>query len=115
MLHEVLRKFRGNGIEYLPGQIVETAEWRNIDSLLRSRYLGTPRKVATEKLVPVNVQTTKEAKAIEPKPATSTISKRPEEAEEAKPVASRAPVTRTATIAGVPPVGKVPTRKVPSR
>lgn len=106
MLHEVLRKFRGNGMTFSPGDIVETSSWRNTDSLLRSRFIGTPRRVAGEKLVPVNVQKTEETKS--ETPAVSTMNKRPEEAKEAKAVTSQAAVTRTAKQISAPAVGKVP-------
>lgn len=54
MLYQVLRKFTGCGMDLKPGQLVETAGWKNVDSLIASRYLGVPTVPADKlKTLPV--------------------------------------------------------------
>jgi hypothetical protein len=57
MIHEVLRAFKAEGRDLLPGEYVETSHWRNEQALINQRKIGVP-KVSQNKydsLKPVNV------------------------------------------------------------
>jgi hypothetical protein len=42
MLHQVLRKFKAEGLDRKPGDIIETSGWKNERLLLEHRFLGKP-------------------------------------------------------------------------
>ncbi len=42
MLHQVLRKFKAEGLDRKSGDIVETSGWKNERLLLEHRFLGKP-------------------------------------------------------------------------
>ncbi len=60
MIHEVLRAFHGEGRDLTPGDLVETAHWRNEEKLINLRKLGIPKvpQAEYEKLVAINVAKT---------------------------------------------------------
>ena len=58
MLHQILRKFRAEGMDRRPGDIVETSSWKNERLLLEHRFLGkpsVPQKEATSVIEGANV------------------------------------------------------------
>ena len=39
MKHEIMKKMVGNGVELMPGDIVDTSEWLHVKSLESLRYI----------------------------------------------------------------------------
>jgi hypothetical protein len=114
MLHQVLRKFRAEGVDRKSGEIVETSSWKNERLLLEHRFIGkpsVPQKDATSLVEGANVASVAEPESSgaiskpEPPKATPTekLAAPPETA--VKPVTSVKPAVLRKWVAVV---GKVP-------
>jgi hypothetical protein len=90
MIHEVLRAFRAEGRDLIPGQFVETSHWRLEQQLIRQRKLGIPRVPQAEydKLVPINVNKEEETVVVIPKEtSSSTVEKKASAPKSLEPMA----------------------------
>lgn len=118
MLHQVLRKFKAEGVVHKPGAIVETSSWKNERLLVEHRFLGKPSVpqkdaatvVAGANVVEASAADTGANSTPEPPKATPTKPAPVEEAVKAAPAAVKSTqsgkpaVLRKRALA----VGKVP-------
>jgi len=113
MLHQVLKKFKAEGQERKPGDIVETSSWKNERLLLEHRFIGVPSVPQKEKatvkvdanVAPVAPEPTEANSKPEPPKATPTKKVTPVKV---KPAASGKPAVLKKR---VPVVGRVPVAK----
>ena len=79
MIHEVLKAFRAEGRDLIPGQFVETSHWRLEQQLIRQRKIAIPKvpQAQYEDLIPINVSNTEseEEVVVTPTPS-STVEKK---------------------------------------
>jgi len=107
MLHQVLKKFKAEGQDRKPGDIVETSSWKNERLLLEHRFIGVPsvpqKAAATVKVdanvAPVAPEPTEANSKPEPPKATPTKRVVKQPLKSGKPAVLRK---------RVPVVGKVP-------
>ena len=111
MLHQVLRKFRAEGVERKAGYIVETASWKNERLLLEHRFLGkpsVPQKDVASVVEGANVVPVPESNGAisEPEPPKATPTKKV--VVKTLPLKSGKPAVLKNGLKRVPVVGKVP-------
>lgn len=121
MLHQVLRKFKAEGVERKPGEIVETSGWKNERLLLEHRFIGKPSVpqkdatkvvqgaiVAEEETVSTGESSSGANSTPEPPKATPTKEATKPAGSVVKPGKSAKPavLSRRVTVVGKVPVAK---------